>query len=178
MLTEAELQELEEQMGKQYADKIRLMQAELLEKTKTTQEFQDVIQKAMLNKKAKKHLEGLVNELKIPLDIPKYPHEQDIEDVKKEMEEMKKQQYKEKIFEILSSYGFTPEDLPEIAKFQKEHGIVDDIAAIRLCAELRRRKEELEPVPSVNPFKLPEEFKEEDAYKAVFNDLKKERLIR
>jgi hypothetical protein len=178
MLTERELQEIEEQMGKEYADRIRLMQEELVDKTKVAQDFQDTIKKAMVSKKAKKHLEALVQELKIPLEIPKYPHEEDIEDVKKDLSEIKKQKHKEKIFEMLSSYGLTKEEIPKIAEFQKENGIMDDFAAIRIYAELKRKREELEPTPSVNVFKLPEEFKEEDAYKAVFEELKKEKLLR
>jgi hypothetical protein len=179
MFTKEELELIKEQLGEDYARKIELLQEDYLNKVKTEEELKQGLQKIFSNPRAKRKFEEVAREAGLNYEIPKYPHEEDIKELAKELEEVKKEQYKRTIFEKLAEYGLTSADIPKIVEFQKNYNIKDDLKAIELyAAYIKPREAELEPVAGINPFNMPEDYTEETAKKLILQDLKRIGLVK
>jgi len=79
---------------------------------------------------------------KSPIDAYIEPVQKELDGLKKEKEEERKRKDKEAVHERLKELNIPESKLPEIAAFQAQHGITNNISAINFWAETR----EPEPV--------------------------------
>lgn len=174
MFTREELEALRDRLEDDEYQKLLNVINAAVERDKLAMDLTETVQKIVQNPTARKKFNELKQVAGIPLDLPKTP----IDPIYEKIDELEKktyaQQMQEKIIEKLNEYGMSREELSAIAKFQQEHKIQDDLAAIELYAMWKARNEELEPVKFHNPLKRnPDEYTIDDAYKLAMNDLRK-----
>jgi hypothetical protein len=150
-------------------EKIRVAEADYDSGKKTREELTQAITKIYSNPKTKKLFEEINKEAKLGLNIPSSPIDAYVEPLEKEIKDMKTEKKKEEeekekkaVKERMAELNIPESKIPEIAKFQAEHGISNNISAIELWAE--RREPEPQSAEYTKPFSFKEAPNEEDAY--------------
>ncbi|MGB9693860.1 MAG: hypothetical protein ACPLYF_03355, partial [Fervidobacterium sp.] len=162
MLTREDIERLKELVGDDdIIRKLEFAAEDYVQLKKQDMELKEALNKMIMNRKARQYLKEAFQSAELPYEIPEPPGSEEVKEVRDEIENIKKSQWKQKIFETLQEYGLSESELPEIAKFQQEHGIANDLSAIRLYALSKKQTPELEPVysPEAEILRNPEEFR-------------------
>lgn len=179
MLTEKDLQFIEENLGADWRSKVELLLNEATRGKQLEAELTSNLQKIMLNPETKKDFKNLldkagIKEVPIP-DLPIDNYYDKTEKIEKEVKNLKNiMEEKEKILKAIKDYGIEDEEIDELIKFQKENAIQDNLKAIELYSKFKKVKPyyEIEPVKKIN-LTPPENWTEEEAYRKTLDELNK-----